>query len=53
MDIYEALTAADRPYKKPVPPDKAFQILESMAEEGKLHGELVALFKKSKIWEAL
>lgn len=40
-DIYEALTAKDRPYKKPVPKDKAFDILRSMAEEGKIELRLV------------
>lgn len=40
-DIYEALTATDRPYKKPVPKEKAFAILRSMAEEGKIEMRLV------------
>lgn len=40
-DIYDALTSADRPYKKPMPRDKAFAILGSMAEEGKLDARLV------------
>ena len=51
MDILDALIAGDRPYKQPVPIDKAMDILESMAEEGKLHKEMVGLLKKSKIWE--
>lgn len=40
-DIYDALTACDRPYKKPIPVEKAFQILRSMAEEGKIELRLV------------
>lgn len=40
-DIYDALTAADRPYKKPMPKEKAFAILRSMAEEGKVELRLV------------
>lgn len=40
-DIYEALTARDRPYKKPVPKENAFAILRSMAEEGKVELRLV------------
>ena len=40
-DIYDALTATDRPYKKPVPREKALDILRSMAEEGKIDRQLV------------
>lgn len=40
-DIYEALTADDRPYKKPVSNEKALAILRSMAEEGKVEMRLV------------
>ena len=43
-DIYDSLTADDRPYKKAVPKDRALSILASMAEEGKLDGELVEKF---------
>jgi len=50
-DIFEALVAADRPYKRSVPVDKALSILGEMAEEGKLHKELVKLFAESKVWE--
>jgi HD-GYP domain-containing protein (c-di-GMP phosphodiesterase class II) len=51
MDIFDALTASDRPYKKSMPLDKALGILQSMADEGQLHGELVGIFKESKVWE--
>ena len=40
-DIYDALTATDRPYKKPVPKEKALDILRSMAEERKIDRQLV------------
>ncbi len=40
-DIYDALTASDRPYKKPMPKEKAFAVLRSMAEEGKIEVRLV------------
>lgn len=40
-DICDALLASDRPYKKPLPKEKAFQIMHSMAEEGKLEEKLV------------
>ena len=50
LDIYDALTANDRPYKKAVPAEKALEILKSMADEGKLHGELTRLFNESNVW---
>lgn len=46
MDIYESLTSSDRPYKKPMPPERAVSVLESMVEEGKLDKGLVALVKE-------
>jgi len=51
IDIYEALTARDRPYKPVTPSDKALSILSSDAAGGKLHKELVDLFIESKVWE--
>lgn len=42
VDIFDALTSADRPYKKPMPKEKAFAILHDMAvKEGKLEDRLV------------
>ena len=35
-DICDALLATDRPYKKPIPREKAFEIMRSMAAEGKI-----------------
>lgn len=46
-DIYDALTCTDRPYKKPMPRDKAFSILEAMVEEGKLDAQLVKQFEEA------
>lgn len=40
-DIYDALTATDRPYKKPIPEEEAVNILRSMAQEGKIELRLV------------
>lgn len=40
-DIYDALTATDRPYKKPIPREKALDILKGMAGEGKVELRLV------------
>lgn len=41
VDIYDALAATDRPYKKPIPRDKAIEILKGMAEKGKVDLRLV------------
>lgn len=49
-DIYDALTADDRPYKKAMPAEKAAAILRDMASEGKLHPELTELFLQSKAY---
>ena len=51
IDIYDALTAEDRPYKPPMPAEKAFSILESMAEEGSIDKELLRHFKESEAWK--
>lgn len=52
LDVFDALTARDRPYKQPMPAEKALSILQSMVEEGSLDGDVLALFKESKAWEA-
>jgi len=47
-DIFDALTAADRPYRKAMPKTLAFGVLRGMAGDGKLHSELVELFIESR-----
>ncbi len=49
MDIFEALTANDRPYRKAMSTEKAFEILEKMVEDGDLDSNLVALLKEHKL----
>jgi HD-GYP domain-containing protein (c-di-GMP phosphodiesterase class II) len=51
-DIYDALTASDRPYKKAVPRDIALRILQDEAKEGGLDPWLVKTFIEEKIWIA-
>ena len=53
LDIFEALTARDRPYKKAMPVDKALSVLQSMVQEGSIDGNLLALFVESKAWEVV
>lgn len=43
VDVFDALTASDRPYKKTIPFDESFSILTSMAEEGKLDSKIVTM----------
>lgn len=44
-DIYDALTASDRPYKKAVPRERALAILADEVRRGRLDGELVSLME--------
>ena len=41
VDIYDALVATDRPYKKPIARQKAIEILKDMAKKGKVDLRLV------------
>ncbi len=43
-DIFDALTAADRPYRKAASPDRAVEILRLEAADGKLDTDLVEVF---------
>jgi HD-GYP domain-containing protein (c-di-GMP phosphodiesterase class II) len=40
-DIFDALTASDRPYKRALPPERALDILTAEAREGLLDPALV------------
>ncbi len=51
LDVFDALTAEDRPYKPPMSADQAFSILEEMASEGKLDGDILAQFRESGAWK--
>lgn len=50
-DVFDALSASDRPYKKALPIEKAIEILKEEAEKGMLDKELVEIFIKERIWE--
>ena len=51
LDVFDALTARDRPYKPGMPVDKALSILKDMAAQGQLDGQLLELFIASAAWE--
>jgi HD-GYP domain-containing protein (c-di-GMP phosphodiesterase class II) len=48
-DIYDALTASDRPYKKAVPHTLALDILSKEAKGGQLDNELLKVFIEAEI----
>ena len=51
LDVFDALTARDRPYKPAMPVEKALSILHSMADEGAMDKDILELFEGSKAWE--
>jgi HD-GYP domain-containing protein (c-di-GMP phosphodiesterase class II) len=50
-DIFDALTASDRPYKRAVPVEKALHILSLEVKDGHVDPELVRIFTESRAWE--
>ena len=51
-DIYDALSAADRPYKTAVAPARALDIMAEEVRAGQLDQELFRLFVEGKVFEA-
>jgi 3',5'-cyclic-nucleotide phosphodiesterase len=49
-DIYDALTASDRPYKKAMPPEKALDILADEARRGQIDAPLLGVFVDAGVW---
>lgn len=52
-DIYDALTAADRPYKKALDRERAMDILEAEAKAQHIDGDLVRIFREAEIYRHL
>ena len=52
-DIFDALTASDRPYKKGMPVENALKIMGFMVKDGKLDSDIMDLFIRQKVWENL
>ncbi|HMI88292.1 MAG TPA: HD domain-containing phosphohydrolase [Polyangiaceae bacterium] len=50
-DIFDALTASDRPYKRAVPIDKALDILALEVKDKHIDGDLVRIFCEARVWE--
>ncbi|MCL2792700.1 MAG: GAF domain-containing protein [Spirochaetaceae bacterium] len=51
-DIFDALTASDRPYKKAMPLEQALKIIQEEAKKGKLDSGVVNLFIKKEVYKA-
>ncbi|MGI9322975.1 MAG: HD-GYP domain-containing protein, partial [Pseudomonadales bacterium] len=49
-DVFEALTAADRPYKPAKTLDESIQIIWRMVQDGHLDGEVFRLFLESGVY---
>ena len=49
-DIYDALTAWDRPYKKAIPPEKAIDILGMEVKDGHVDPDLLKIFVDAKVF---
>jgi len=51
-DIYDALTARDRPYKKALPAERALQILSFEVKDGHIDGDLVRIFQEAEVFKS-
>jgi HD-GYP domain-containing protein (c-di-GMP phosphodiesterase class II) len=52
-DIYDALTAADRPYKRPLPLHIVVKVLGEEADKGRLNFDLVQIFLQKQVYRVL
>jgi HD-GYP domain-containing protein (c-di-GMP phosphodiesterase class II) len=50
-DIFDALAASDRPYKKAVSIDRALEILDLAVSDGEIDADLYGLFKAAKVYD--
>ena len=50
-DIFDALTASDRPYKRAISTDRALDILKMEVGDGLLDPALVETFIEAKVFE--
>ena len=50
-DIFDALTARDRPYKKAMPAERALAILGFEVKDGHVDGELVRIFTEAEVFK--
>ena len=51
VDIYDALTAWDRPYKPAMPPPDALDVIHAQMRRQKLDADLFDIFVKQRVYE--
>jgi response regulator RpfG family c-di-GMP phosphodiesterase len=51
-DIFDALSASDRPYKKAVPPERALAILEDSVVKNEIDADIFQLFVQGRVYES-
>jgi HD-GYP domain-containing protein (c-di-GMP phosphodiesterase class II) len=49
-DIFDALAARDRPYKRSIPGEEALAILSALAERGAVDRDLLRIFVGAEVW---
>jgi 3',5'-cyclic-nucleotide phosphodiesterase len=52
-DVYDALVASDRPYKHVLSAERALDILQDEAKQGRLDADLLQLFIEEKVYELI
>lgn len=52
-DIFDALTATDRPYKRAVPYERALDILNMESKDGMLDPDLLSAFIDAKVYQSV
>ncbi len=52
-DIYDALTAGDKPYKHALPTVTALKLLRKEAEQNKVNPDILALFEQRQVYEVI
>ncbi|MFP4477717.1 MAG: HD domain-containing phosphohydrolase [Desulfatibacillaceae bacterium] len=51
VDIFDALTAMDRPYRRAISPEKACGILQAEVDSGRLDPDVVQLFVERRVYD--
>ncbi|NER06394.1 MAG: phosphohydrolase, partial [Okeania sp. SIO3C4] len=52
-DIYDALTAGDRPYKQGLPVEAALRIMHYEAAQNKINSNFLELFEQREVFSIL
>jgi HD-GYP domain-containing protein (c-di-GMP phosphodiesterase class II) len=51
VDVFDALTAADRPYRSAIPLERSLDMLRAEARASRIDTDLVELFIAARVWE--